>query len=132
MSTTDASQIVRNFYTSLAGGDVPAAFGLLADDIVWNEAEGNPLADQNPYTSAGAIGEGVFGRLAAIFDGFAAAPEEFVAQGNRVAVFGRYHGTHKATGEALDCQFVHSWTVSGERIVQFQQYADTAQLARLS
>ncbi|GGD00279.1 nuclear transport factor 2 family protein [Aquisalinus flavus] len=132
MSTNDAAQIVRSVYNSLASGDVPGAFGLLSSDIVWNEAEGNPLADRNPYTSAAAIGEGVFGRLAALFDGFAAAPAEFVAQGNRVAVFGRYHGTHKATGEALNCQFVHSWTVADGRIVQFQQYADTAQLARLS
>ncbi len=124
--------LVQSFYGHLKDGNSPAAFALLADDIEWNEAEGNPLADRNPYIGAAAIAEGVFARLREIFDGFASKPEEFIADGNRVVVICRYFGTHKATGTPLNCQAVHSWTVDGDKIVRFQQYADTEQLSRLS
>lgn len=74
-ATTDAKSVVQSFYANLA--------------------EGNPLADRNPYRGASQIAEGV-------------------------------------CGTKLYCQAVHSWWVDGGRIVRFQQYADTAQLSRLS
>jgi ketosteroid isomerase-like protein len=98
-ATADARSVVKSFYANLAEGKPQAAFALCSDGIEWNEAEGNPLADRNPY---------------------------------RVIVIGRYHGTHRKGGAKLDCQPVHSWWVEGGRIVRFQQYADTAQLARLA
>lgn len=129
---SDAKTLVQSFYGFLKEGNAAGAFGLMAPDIEWNEAEGNPLADRNPYIGAAAIGEGVFTRLRTIFDGFGSVPEEFIAEGNRVVVFLRYRGTHNATGTPLNCQAVHSWTVDGDKIVKFQQYADTEQLSRLS
>jgi ketosteroid isomerase-like protein len=99
-ATADARSVVKSFCANLAEGKPQAAFALCSDGIEWNEAEGNPLADRNPYRGASQIAEGVFGRLGAIFEGFA--------------------------------QAVHSWWVEGGRIVRFQQYADTAQLARLA
>ena len=62
----------------------------------------------------------------------AALQDEFIAENGRVIVIGRYHGTHRRSGAKLDCQAVHSWWVDGGKIVRFQQYADTAQLARLA
>jgi uncharacterized protein len=131
-ATVDAKSIVQSFYANLAEGKPDAAFALCAGDIEWNEAEGNPLADRNPYRGASQIAEGVFGRLGAIFEGFAAMPDEFIAENGRVIVIGRYHGTHRKSGALLNCQAVHSWWVDGGKIVRFQQYADTAQLSRLS
>lgn len=63
------------------------------------------------------IAEGVFGRLGAIFEGFAAVPDEFIAEDGRGIVIGRNHGTHRQSGARLDCQAVHSWWVdaSGSR-----------------
>jgi len=124
--------VVQSFYGHLKDGDPAAAFALLAEDVEWNEAEGNPLADRNPYRGAAQIGEGVFARLTEMFDGFAAVPEEFIAEGDRVIVIARYHGTHKKTGTPLNCQAVHSWWVDGGQLAKFQQYADTEQLSRLS
>ena len=47
-ATVDAWSVVQSFYANLAGGRPNAAFALCSDDIEWNEAEGNPLADRNP------------------------------------------------------------------------------------
>jgi ketosteroid isomerase-like protein len=131
-ATVNAKSIVQSVYANLANGKPDAAFALFSDDIEWNEAEGNPLADRNPYRGVNQIAEGVFGRLGAIFEGFAAVPYELIAENDRVIVIARYHGTHRKSGARLDCQAVHSWWVAGGKIVRFQQYADTAQLSRLS
>lgn len=119
--------VVETLYRAFAAGDGATIGGLLASDLVWIEAESGPYADRNPYNGPGAVFEGVFGRIGAEFDGFAATPATFLTSGDRVVAFGRYSGTNKATGEALDAQFVHVFTVSGGKITHFQQYTDTAQ-----
>ncbi len=46
-------------YTALGRNDPSVLFGAMDPAITWNEAEGNPLADRNPYVGPQAIGEGV-------------------------------------------------------------------------
>jgi uncharacterized protein len=74
----------------------------------------------------------VFARLGSEWDGFAAAPEEYLDAGDAVIVLGRYRGTCKATGRALDAQMAHVWRVEGGRATRFQQYTDTLQAARVT
>ncbi|MCF6275371.1 MAG: hypothetical protein L3J05_06380, partial [Robiginitomaculum sp.] len=52
-------------------------------------------------------------------------PEYYLADGNTVAMFGRYDATYKATGKTMKPQVVHVWTVEGGKLTGFQQYADT-------
>ncbi|MDP2115856.1 MAG: nuclear transport factor 2 family protein [Brevundimonas sp.] len=119
--------VVERLYSAFAAGDGATIASVLAPDLVWIEAENGPYADRNPYNGPGAVFEGVFGRIGAEFEGFAATPATFVASGDRVVSLGRYTGTNRSTGEALDAQFVHVFTVTGGKIVHFQQYTDTAQ-----
>ena len=128
-ATSDAANqaVVESLYRAFAAGDGATISGLLDPGLVWMEAEGGPLADRNPYNGPAAVFEGVFGRIGAEFTGFAATPQTFLPSGDRVAVMGRYSGMNKATGEALDAQFVHVFTVTGGKITHFQQYTDTAQ-----
>jgi ketosteroid isomerase-like protein len=104
----------------------------MSPDIVWNEAENFLYADRNPYLGPEAILTGVFARLGTEWDGFAAVPDEFLDAGDTVVVFGRYHGTYKATERALDAQLVHVWRVEEGKAVAFQQYTDTLQAARVT
>ena len=46
-------------------------------------------------------------------------------------VLGRYRGTLKASGAALDAQYCHVYGFRDGKAVTFQQYTDTAQWARL-
>lgn len=119
--------VVEGLYRAFAAGDGATIGGLLAADLVWVEAEGGPYADRNPYIGPGAVFEGVFGRVGAAFEGFAATPQTYLVSGDSVVAFGRYTGTNKATGEDLDAQFVHVFTVTDGKITHFQQYTDTAQ-----
>jgi ketosteroid isomerase-like protein len=118
-------------YAALANNDPSVLFGAMAPDIEWNQAEGNPLADRNPYVGGQAIGEGVFGRLMAAIDSFTATPDRFVESGDEVIVLGRYGGTMKHNGGKLDAPFCHVFRFDGDRIVTFQQFTDSAQWAEL-
>ena len=124
-------QTMQSAYAALANNDPSVLFGAMAPDIQWHEAEGNPLADRNPYVGPQAVGEGVFGRLLTAIDSFTAVPDRFVDGGDDVIVFGRYGGTMKHSGAILDAPFCHVYRFRDDRIVSFQQYTDTAQWARL-
>lgn len=127
-STLAANQaVVEGLYQAFAQGDGAAIAAALSPDLVWTEAENGPYADRNPYNGPGAVFEGVFGRIGAAFTGFAATPQTYLPNGDRVVVLGRYTGMNNATSEALDAQFVHVFTLADGRIVAFQQYTDTQQ-----
>lgn len=124
-------QTIRAAYAAFAKNDPSVLFGAMAPDIHWHEAQGNPLADRNPYIGAQAIGEGVFGRLLAAIDGFTAVPNAFIDGGADVIVLGRYGGTMKHSGAKLDAQFCHHYHFKHDHIVLFQQFTDSEQWARL-
>src|SRR6056297_1230963 len=127
-ASTEPRAVVENVYTLFAAGDMEGFAALMAPDIVWNEAEGNPYADLNPYIGPEAIMSGLMSRLVSEWDDISVTPHEFVVEGDRVVVFGRYGETWKATGQVLDIPFVHAWTVQDGRLVAFDQYTDTAAL----
>ena len=123
--------LIRAIYDSFAAGDVPGVVARMSPEMVWNEAENFPYADGNPYRGPEAILGGVFARLGSEWDGFAAVPEEFLDAGDTVVVLGRYRGTCKATGRAMDAQLAHVWRIADGKATQFQQYTDTLQAARV-
>jgi sugar lactone lactonase YvrE len=126
--STSPRAVVESVYTLFAAGDVEGFAALMAPDIVWNEAEGNPYADLNPYIGPEAVLTGLFARLLSDWENFTATPNEWVVEGNRVVVFGRYGQTWPATGQVLDIPFVHSWTVRDGLLAAFEQFTDTAAL----
>ncbi|MBL4616715.1 MAG: nuclear transport factor 2 family protein, partial [Robiginitomaculum sp.] len=82
----DAVAIVQIVYNGFAVGDMNMVTSVMSPDIIWNEAEGNPYADKNPYVGPDAILSGVFARIGGEWTNFTATPSEFVTQGNRVVV----------------------------------------------
>ena len=45
-------------------------------------------------------------------------------------MIGRYHGVYKGTGRQIRAQAVHVWRMKNGKAVEFQQYADTLQVAK--
>jgi ketosteroid isomerase-like protein len=120
MSNLDS---VRGVYDAFARGDIPAVLGFLSPDVEWTEAEGFPYG--GTYTGPDAVLSGVFMRLGAEWEGFAAVPDEFVDGGDTVVALGKYGGTYRATGKSLRADFAHVWKVRDGRAVRFVQYVDT-------
>ena len=122
--------LIRGIYDGFAAGDVGAVLGAMSPDIVWNEAENFPYADGNPYVGPQAVAEGVFARCIGEWDGFAVTIEEILDAGDTIVALGRYGGSFKATGRAMNAQLAHVWRVADGKAVAFQQYVDTLQVAR--
>ena len=123
-------ETIKAAYAAFGKNDPSVLFGAMDPAISWNEAEGSPLADRNPYVGPQAIGEGVFARLLGTIDNFTAVPNTYIDGGDHVVVLGRYGGTAK-DGVTLDAPFCHVYRFQGGKAATFQQYTDTAQWARL-
>jgi len=129
MSAENVS-LIKGLYDAFGAGDVPGVLGRLSPDIVWNEAENFPYADNNPYRGPDAVAAGVFARCVGEWDGFGLAMTDLIDGGNRVVALGRYTGTFHKTRGRMNSQAVHVWTVREGKVVAFQQYIDTLDVAR--
>lgn len=123
-------EIVLALYAGFDSGDMDAVLALMADDIVWHEAESNKLADRNPYIGPQAVVEGVFARLAEDFEGFAVEIGNVIEDGDTVVMQGRYRARAKASGAEINPQIIHWWTVKEGKISAYQQHVDTFALAK--
>lgn len=73
---------------------------------------------------------GVFARLYREWDDFEQEVDTILDAGDRVVMIGRYHGVYKGTGRQIRAQAVHVWRMKNGKAVEFQQYADTLQVAK--
>lgn len=124
-------ETMRAAYAAFGRNDPSVLIGAMDPAIEWTQAEGNPLADRNPYIGPQAVGEGVFARLLPAIDNFTVVPSTFIDGGEHVVVVGRYGGTMKAGGARLDCPFCHVYWFRNGKAVKFQQFTDTEEWARL-
>ena len=123
-------ELVQDLYAAFGRGDIPAVLACFDADIAWREAEGNPYQPSGAaWIGPDAVLENLFMRLGGEWDGFSVHPHHYHDAGSTIVVEGRYTGTFLATGKPLDAQVCHVWTIASGKIVGFQQYVDTAQLA---
>lgn len=119
---------IRCLCEAFARGDVPAVLAALAQDVSWTEAEGFPYG--GTYSGPDAVLAGVSMRLGTEWEGYAAVPHEFVAQGDTVVSLGEYSGEYKATGRRFTASFAHVWHLKNGKVVRFRQCTDTAVVQR--
>lgn len=122
--------VIQSLYDAFAKGDVPGVLAGLDEQVVWNEAENFPYADGNPYIGHDAVVNGVFARIGAEWEYWNLVDMSLSEMGSdHVFATGRYSAKHKRTGRSINAQFVHVWTLKDGKAMQFQQYADTKQVA---
>jgi uncharacterized protein len=110
-------------YKAFAVGDVPTVLALMDDQIEWIEMAG--IAYGGTYTGPQAVVENIFTPLVTEWDGFSVTPHEYIDAGDTVVAVGRYGGTFKATGNALDCDFAHIWEFADGKVIRFRQFVDS-------
>jgi ketosteroid isomerase-like protein len=116
-------EVVRSFYETIEGGDLPGGLALLARDAVWIETAGHPYG--GVYRGPENVRDGIFARIAADWNGFAFAVDHVLDGGDAVVGIGTYSATSKATGKPMRARVVHVFRVRDGRIVEFEQFADT-------
>jgi len=118
-------EIAQRAYVAFDRDDLDGVLADLDDAIEWQQAQGLPHG--GTYHGIADVRKNVFDPLDRDWwDEFTATPHQFIDGGDEIVVLGRYRGTAKGSGRALDVPFVHVWTITGEKVVRFRQFLDTA------
>ncbi|WP_273277357.1 ester cyclase [Maribacter polysiphoniae] len=122
---------INTLYKAFAAGDIPAVLASMDPKVVWHEAEGNAYADGNPYKGPEAVSNGVFARIGKDYDYFNLAQIQlYEMAGNQILATLRYQAKSKKNGTVIDAQVAHHWFLKNGKVIGFQQYVDTKQLAK--
>ena len=122
---SDPTAVAQRFYTAIASSDADGLFALLTDDFVGTVSAGMPEDVGGRHEGALDMIAGVWGRIDAVYD-MRVEPAEYLAvDDDRVVVIGRYRGSARDGGTAVDAAFAHVITVENEQITALQQITDT-------
>src|SRR4030088_1579943 len=118
--------VARWLYGAMAHADGPALFGLLTEDFVGTVSTGMPHGVGGEHHGAVDMITGVWARIASVYD-MHVDPLDYLQVGDdRVVVLGRYWGTARDGGSAVDSAFAHVITTRGGRIGALQQIEHNA------
>jgi uncharacterized protein len=119
-------QVVHQAYAAFGEGDVPGVLAMLTDNVRWS-TPGPP--DVIPYAGLRTGHE----QVAGYFQSFGGAvevtefePQTFFAQEDMVVVLGHYALRVKSTGNAVETDWVHAFTLRDGKIAEFRGYEDSA------
>jgi uncharacterized protein len=115
------TQIVKDAYAAFQRGDVPGVLATLDDGVQWEAVIGTEGIVPTAGVRHGRTGVGQFFQQLAdniVFEAF--EPREFIAQGDQVAVIGRYKGNAKTTGKTWDAEWVSEYGDSLKLASAFQ------------
>lgn len=122
---TNNSDIIRQTYTAVGRGDIPAVLDLLTEDVEWTFQGPTTI----PFAGSRRGREGVaefFTLVGETIDFEQFEPRDFVAHGDTVVVLGYERNRIKPTGRSFDQEWAHVYTLSDGRIATFRGFEDTA------
>lgn len=117
-------KLIRQCYDSFLQGDIERLLSFMTPDIDWQL----PHMDGVPFSGKRHGVEQVrefFRMLDEAQKPLEFHPGEFVAQGDRVVVFGHYEWAVKAAGREWGGDFVHSFRIRHGQLASFHEYTDT-------
>jgi uncharacterized protein len=130
MSDTGNGKLVQSFYANFQAGDIDAVIALLSPDFTLVYS-GPPV-----IPSAGTWNghDGFRGWAQAALQGHLPPEsnsfEEFIVQGDKVAVPGHVTLRVKTTGKTCETDFLHLWTVRNGKLTSWRDFFDTHAVAQ--
>jgi len=121
-------EVIRSIYAAFNAADLTAVMSLIADDATWHNQGAANVPYAGSYNGKTEIPR-FFQAIAESTTGGAVVAEEFIAQGERVVALGHYRATVRSTGAQIDCPVAHVFSVRGGKIVSWEGYSDTVQVA---
>jgi len=108
---------LREQFARFNAGDRSVLFEVLDDDVDWKIPEIFPTQEIAPgRTGIEAFLEDQF----ELFDDFAIEPEDYIRNGDRIAILVRQRGRGRASGVPIEIRIAQVWTLSGGRVVRFE------------
>jgi ketosteroid isomerase-like protein len=116
---------VEGIYAAFGRADLAGIVDQVAEDVVWHDPGPSEVPHAGTYTGRDGVARffATLGETVAVED---FAPEEFVAEGDRVVVLGRMRARVKETGRAYDSDWAMVWTFRDGKVARFRVYEDTA------
>lgn len=117
-------KLIRQCYDSFLQGNIERLLSFMAPDIDWvlPQMEGVPYGGKRHGIEQ--VRE-FFQLLDSVQKPLEFHPGEYVAQGDRVVVFGHYEWALKSDGREFGSDFAHSFRVRHGQLVGFHEYTDT-------
>ena len=123
------TEMVKQAYAAFGRRDIPALLQLLDEKIEWQAVIGTEGAVPTAGLRRGREGVGQFFKdLADSVEFEAFEPREFIAEGDQVAVVGRYKGKARPTGKMFDSEWVMLFSLRNGKIVRFREFTDSRKL----
>ena len=121
--------LVQNGYAAFGRGDIPAFLSLLDADVEWTTPGTPDLPTAGTRRGPAQVGE-FFGELSSLVDFEHFEPQSFIADGDRVVVFGVARSKVKGgSGRSFDESWCHVFTIRNGKVAKFYEYLDTAAFA---
>jgi uncharacterized protein len=118
--------VAKRLYAAFAGSDGRALFDVLTDDFVGTVSAGMPHGVGGTHAGPVDMIGGVWGRIASLYEMHVDPVEYLPVDDERVVVLGRYWGTARDGGSAVDAAFAHIITTRGDQVAALRQITDTA------
>lgn len=125
MTKRENIRTIEELYAAFGRADLPFMLDMLAEDVDWQ----HPRPADIPWGGKRRGPEEVAPFFAAIFERLEVeqfSPEQFVARGDQVIVFGHERMRTRTTGRVYRDDWVHAFKLRSGKIVEFREYTDTA------
>ncbi len=122
------TEVIRSIYAAFNAADLTAIMSLIGEGATWHNQGASNVPYAGSYNGKTEIPR-FFQAIAESTTGGEVVAEEFIAQGERVVALGRYRATMPATGAQIDCPVAHVFSVRDGKIVSWEGYSDTVQVA---
>ena len=129
MSREQNLQVVQRGYEAFGRGDIPGLLAILADDIEWTTPGPAELPIAGTRHGVAQVAQ-FFTTLNEVFQFEGFEPQAFMADGDRVAVFGTSTVRFRSSGTLMPAMpWVHSFQLTNGKVTRFQEYFDASAFA---
>ncbi len=119
-------EVVKDLYSAFVKDDVPSILATLAAEAQMHHS-GSP--ETVPWGSRTHTGpdewSGFFGELNDTFEPEGFAPEQYIAEGDRVVALGHYRFRVRATGKSFGSHWAMAWTFKDGKPIEVRVFEDT-------
>ena len=125
MSEQSNTELIRNMYAAFARGDVQTLLDHCTDDVEWTLEAPDIVPFAGKRRGKAEVLQ-FFEALASTQENQKLTVEIMVAQGDYVAMLGRYSGSVAATGRTFDSPVAHFFAIRNGLVARFVDLGDTA------
>lgn len=119
--------LIRKLYDAFGRGDIRTIVDNVTQDVEWTSEGPSSVPWYGKKRGPQQVQE-FFDALAATQDNMKLTMEDFIAQDDGVATFGRYRARVRATGRDFDTPVAHLFRIRNGKVSRFLNFGDTAQV----